>query len=92
MSVRWGLLLLRSLLLEGWRVLGLVLIDVVWLVEAENESYSIVVVQDLEVLIKDDDSLLKVIDHLFPASNFIEFLRYSVDILLCDLVSDCDEF
>ena len=75
-------------LLEGF--LRLVL-NIIWIFKAKDESYSIIVIQHLKILVKDDDSFLQVIDHLFPAGDFIEFLRYPVDILLCDLKSSLNE-
>jgi len=86
LSVRRRVFLLLNLLRLGQR-LGLLrfVINVIGFVEAEDEPHSIVVVQHLKVLVQDDDALLEVIDHLFPARDFVEFLRNSIDILLCDL-------
>ena len=91
MSVRRRVfLLLNLLLLQGLRLLRLI-INVVRFIEAEDEPYCIVVVQHLKVFVKDDDAFLEVIHHLLPARDFVELLRYPIDILLCDLTSEPDK-
>ena len=92
LSVRRRVLLLLNLLRlrQGLGLLRFV-INVIGFIEAEDEPYCIVVVQHLKVFVQDDDALLEVIDHLLPARDFVEFLGYPIDILLCDLIFESDE-
>ena len=54
--------------------------------QAEDGVDGLVLVLDLEVLVNKDDSLLQVVNELFPALLLIEFLLEFLKVLLQDIV------